>query len=58
MLKLSNIRIGTKLAIMSGLGVVLVTVMLAIASHRQLRGQDAQLKRLLPSNAWHYALRV
>ncbi len=30
MFKLSNIRIGTKLAIMSGLGVVLVAVMLAI----------------------------
>ncbi len=37
MFKLSNIRIGTKLAIMSGLGVVLVTVMLAI----QVMGNSA-----------------
>ena len=37
MFKLSNIRIGTKLAIMSGLGVVLVAVMLAI----QVTGNSA-----------------
>ena len=45
MLRLSNIRIGIKLAIMSGLGVLLVAAMIATQMLGQCRGPRRERRR-------------